>query len=166
MKVIDLYCSVFHPTVVYSQPRAKRAARAEAGTRLPVEVRFRAMGRDFHFQLEPAAQPFTDMSHVLVRRSAARASRYYLAQHNSWHCYFNVSVYISGNETRIHGSLSGADGRQDCLQRGRSSQSAHTEKVALNFCGGIVSIYLATKSADCQVGTLRKKCKMIGVLSK
>ena len=78
MEVIDLHCSVFHPTVVYSQPRAKRAARAEAGTRLPVEVRFRAMGRHFHFQLEPATQPFTDMSHVLVRRSAAGASRYYL----------------------------------------------------------------------------------------
>ena len=134
-----MHSSVFHPTVVYSEARAKRAAGEEAGTRLPVEVSFRAMGRHFHFQLETAAQPFTDMSHVLVRRSA-RASRYYLAQHNSWYCYFNVSVYISGNETRIHGSLSGVDGRQDCLQRGRSSQSSHTEKVALNFCGGIVSI--------------------------
>lgn len=40
----------------------------EASVGVPVEVRFNALGREFHFELEAASQPFTDMSHVLIRR--------------------------------------------------------------------------------------------------
>ena len=40
----------------------------ESSVGVPVEVRFNALGRQFHFELEAASQPFTDMSHVLIRR--------------------------------------------------------------------------------------------------
>ena len=40
----------------------------EASVGVPVEVRFNALGREFHFELEAASQLFTDMSHVLIRR--------------------------------------------------------------------------------------------------
>ena len=43
---------------------------------------------------------------------------------------------VSENGTEIFGSLSEIE-RRDCLLRGTSG---HNEKVALNFCGGIVSV--------------------------
>ena len=43
---------------------------------------------------------------------------------------------VSENDTEIFGSLSEIE-RRDCLLRGTSGLN---EKVALNFCGGIVSI--------------------------
>ena len=45
-------------------------------------------------------------------------------------------TFVSENGTEIFGSLSERE-RRDCLLRGTSR---HNEKVALNFCGGIVSI--------------------------
>ena len=51
--------------------------------------------------------------------------------------FLSLNLFISGNETRIHGPLGDGARRQDCLLRGKSK---HREKVALNFCGGIVSI--------------------------
>ena len=45
---------------------------------------------------------------------------------------------VSENGTEIFGSLSEIE-RRDCLLRGTSG---HNEKVALNFCGGIVSIVM------------------------
>ena len=45
--------------------------------------------------------------------------------------------FFSENGTEIFGSLSEIE-RRDCLLRGTSG---HNEKVALNFCGGIVSRY-------------------------
>ena len=47
-----------------------------------------------------------------------------------------MKLIFRGNETRILGALSDVR-RQDCLLRGKSTKR---EKVALNFCGGIVSI--------------------------
>ena len=48
-----------------------------------------------------------------------------------------MKLIFRGNETRILGALSDVR-RQDCLLRGKSRKR---EKVALNFCGGIVSTY-------------------------
>ena len=45
-------------------------------------------------------------------------------------------TFVSENGTEIFGSL-GQRERRDCLLRGTSRNN---EKVALNFCGGIVSI--------------------------
>ena len=45
-------------------------------------------------------------------------------------------IIVSENGTEIFGSLGSLE-RRDCLLRGISEEN---EKVALNFCGGIVSI--------------------------
>ena len=65
--------SVFIPEFKYREiTRTRRdvsgSGEAEASVRVPVEVRFTALGREFHFELEAASKPFTDMSHVLIRR--------------------------------------------------------------------------------------------------
>ena len=61
---------VFHPFVVY-QTRVKRDLwnrDNNINVKVPVQVKFKALGREFNFELEPASQPFTKMSHVLIRR--------------------------------------------------------------------------------------------------
>ena len=65
ISAIFFYFTVFHPTVIY-RSRSKRSAGSHE--KVPVEVRFSALGRKFHFELEPAYQPFSKMSHVLIRR--------------------------------------------------------------------------------------------------
>ena len=60
------WCAVFRPEVVRGR------SRREAGqSRQPVEVRFRALGRQFSFQLQPAARPLSRDYSVLVRRSVS-----------------------------------------------------------------------------------------------
>ena len=60
---------VFLPEFKYKEiTRNKRDVGGSQEARVPVEVRFSALGREFHFELEAASQPFTDMSHVLIRR--------------------------------------------------------------------------------------------------
>ena len=60
---------VFLPKFKYKEiTRNKRDVGGSREARVPVEVRFRALGREFHFELEAASEPFTDMSHVLIRR--------------------------------------------------------------------------------------------------
>ena len=57
----------------------------------------------------------------------------------------------SENGTEIFGSLSEIE-RRDCLLRGTSGQN---EKVALNFCGGIVSILMTGDEGRCGLGSVR-----------
>lgn len=100
---------VFHPTIFNSKKRTKRSLEdgsVEHG-RQPVEVKFTALGRNFHFELEPANQPFAKNSVILIRKD---------------------------NQTEIYGTSDQVE-KQDCLFRGTSKSTAH-EKVALNFCGG------------------------------
>ena len=69
MQLSRYWCAVFQPEVVRGR------SRREAGeSRQPVEVRFRALGRQFSFQLQPAARPLTRDYSVLVRRSVRRVS--------------------------------------------------------------------------------------------
>lgn len=72
------------------------------------------------------------------------------------------------NETEILGSLS-SQKRRDCLLRGRSGRR---ERVALNFCGGIVSDlrlelqltvpYPERRSDDLRLGVLRYQSSLLG----
>ena len=60
---------VFIPEFKYKEiTRARRDVSGSGESLVPVEVRFTALGRQFHFELEAASKPFTDMSHVLIRR--------------------------------------------------------------------------------------------------
>ena len=62
---------VFYPEFKYRERNKRDVSGSrdeESSVGVPVEVRFNALGRQFHFELEAASQPFTDMSHVLIRR--------------------------------------------------------------------------------------------------
>ena len=71
---VYLFLIVFLPEFKYKEITRKkrdlsRSEDEEARVQVPVEVRFKALGREFHFYLEAAEEPFTEMSLVLVRRS-------------------------------------------------------------------------------------------------
>ena len=65
--LVPFLFSVFLPELIYKE-RVKRDLTYNDDHEVPAEVRFRALGREFYFKLEPADKTWTPMSHVLIRR--------------------------------------------------------------------------------------------------
>ena len=69
IKSFNLFeCSpVFYPKLQYRQ-RVRRSNPEKYLEKIPISIKFSALGRDFDFQLETVSNPFTSSSHVLIRK--------------------------------------------------------------------------------------------------
>ena len=123
-------CRVLYPKSfkisAYSATRVLANWQLIGGEKLDRVIWFRFWGSQLFFFFWLSI--YVSLGHAIPLNPASRLII-------SWSRPYKLIIFYSENETEIFGELDDIE-KRDCLLRGASSRH---ERVALNFCGGIVS---------------------------